>query len=423
MYLFCDPVRRVLYVCSTFPPRLGGSIPRNVGITRHLPTFGWSPTVITTRSPRVTITADAPAIGPVADVIRAWTPRYPGGGSARKTGGVRFHRTSRLRSFALTWLLIPDPDAPWAVAAFIAGLRQLRARRFDAIVSSGPPHSAHLAARLLAPAVRVWIADCTDPWSEHLYAYWRGSGRRSVERVLERAVLGRADVVVTPTESLGRAYRDSVAKRVAVVPNGYAEDDFDDDSSPSGDVVDIAHVGSFYGPRSPGNFIKALVAYSARSERPLQIRVAGYADGPSMDLLTSASSRLPARVNISYTAEVSRDAAIRLMRSARILLLVTDAGAGGRDLIPIKTYEYLRAGRPILALVPRGETQRLLASTGGARIVDPDDVPSITAALHELLDEARGPQPAPRPLIERFEWRSLTAQLAGLLDGLVSGTG
>jgi hypothetical protein len=86
--------------------------------------------------------------------------------------------------------------------------------------------------------------------------------------------------------------------------------------------------------------------------------------------------------------------------------------------IPLKTYEYLRAGRPILALTPQGAIANLLRRTGGAWVVDPADDRGIAAAVLEAyrLWEGGFPGPGPdRELVASFDRRALVGRLAEIL--------
>src|SRR5205085_7947953 len=72
-----------------------------------------------------------------------------------------------------------------------------------------------------------------------------------------------------------------------------------------------------------------------------------------------------------------------------ILLIVTTPGM--RISVPAKLYEYLGAGRPILALAePDGDVARVLQSSGVPhRVAPPLDAGRIAQALRELTQEIR----------------------------------
>ncbi|MGH3134099.1 MAG: hypothetical protein ACRDNY_10250, partial [Gaiellaceae bacterium] len=81
-----------------------------------------------------------------------------------------------------------------------------------------------------------------------------------------------------------------------------------------------------------------------------------------------------------------RAEALRLQRdSEALLLLVPDAGGRGKGVLSGKVFEYLAAGRPILAVVPPdGAAAQLIRETGAGVVVAPGDVDGIRAALQEL---------------------------------------
>ena len=71
-------------------------------------------------------------------------------------------------------------------------------------------------------------------------------------------------------------------------------------------------------------------------------------------------------------------------------------GRGRRGVVTAKIFEYLAAGRPILAAVPSdGEAAAIVRDTNAGTVVEPDDVDAIGAALTEM--------------VERFENGSLDA--------------
>ena len=81
-----------------------------------------------------------------------------------------------------------------------------------------------------------------------------------------------------------------------------------------------------------------------------------------------------------------RGESLRYQRdSEALLLLVPDAGGRGKGVLSGKVFEYLAAGRPILAAVPPdGAAAELIRETGAGVVVAPDDVDAIRAALVDL---------------------------------------
>ena len=108
----------------------------------------------------------------------------------------------------------------------------------------------------------------------------------------------------------------------------------------------------------------------------------------------------------------------RLAQSGLLLLLAEDLTLQ----VPSKAYEYLRAGRPVLALAPReGAVADLFATTGGGRVVDPTDSAGIEAVLREAYlgwSDGRDVRLPDQEAVSRFERAELTGQLAKVLDGM-----
>ncbi len=83
--------------------------------------------------------------------------------------------------------------------------------------------------------------------------------------------------------------------------------------------------------------------------------------------------------------------ALELQRdSEALLLLIPEAGGRGRGVLSGKVFEYIAAGRPVLALVPPdGAAADLLRATGAGVVVAPDDIDGIERELTAMRDSWR----------------------------------
>jgi hypothetical protein len=112
------------------------------------------------------------------------------------------------------------------------------------------------------------------------------------------------------------------------------------------------------------------------------------------------------------------------MAQAAVLLLL-QASADTRSLIPAKTFEYLRIGRPILALTLEGATADLLKGMEHCLVIEPNDIASLRKSVLSLFEvwlkgeiRLQGGGAS-----RQFERENLTDQLAGILDRLIPQTG
>ena len=81
---------------------------------------------------------------------------------------------------------------------------------------------------------------------------------------------------------------------------------------------------------------------------------------------------------VQHLGTVTRGEALALQRSADALVLLTSRNPSEAAS---KTFEYLAAGRPILALAEGNEAARIVRETNAGVTVAPDDIDAIVGAL------------------------------------------
>ena len=86
-------------------------------------------------------------------------------------------------------------------------------------------------------------------------------------------------------------------------------------------------------------------------------------------------------------------------------------------------YEYLRTGRPILAVTHNGDTVELIQGGGTGRPVAPDDVQGIKQALRATIcgNLRTGlPSDARREFVERCRYDRLAEKVVRVMDSIMS---
>jgi len=88
--------------------------------------------------------------------------------------------------------------------------------------------------------------------------------------------------------------------------------------------------------------------------------------------------------------------------------------------VPAKFFEYLRARKPILALVPpEGDAARLTRDLGAGVVADPDDIDALRQTILDLYVAFRRGELKVQgdfSKVKLFERRAQTAELAGLFE-------
>jgi glycosyltransferase involved in cell wall biosynthesis len=318
-------------------------------------------------------------------------------------------------------LAIPDHESGWCVPAVSRGLLACRGWRPDVIYSSAPPWTGQLVARALATMLRrPWVADFRDPWSR---APWREARREFVRRannVLERWVVRRADAILFVTrgnrDEFARFYGPDVARRFHLVPSGCDPTDFEGiDGGPSPGRFVLLHAGSLYGARNPLPIVRALARAIDRgvlSRDTFRLRLVGPIN---LDVeLPEECRRLGVGDVVEIVSRVTRRESLREMVSASALLLVQP---GTTVSVPGKAYEYLAAGRPLLALAEEGETAELVRASGIGTSVRPDaGIEALEAALISVIEIASGEYV--RPPAALYDGRVHAASAVEMLSGM-----
>lgn len=408
-------LRKLLIISYHFPPSAASGSFRLLGFVRHLQKFGWSSDVVA--APSTPWEGVDPGL---AERIPAETTvyhvRFPYGPIAR-------------RLVAFTGYSI------WLPLAWPVCKRLVASGRYDAVLTSGPPHGVHLLGNALKKRYGIpWVADFRDPWSGNKeggpkIAQW---GDRWVS-AQEPDAIRRADTVVANAPKVAEEFRAAfpeAADRIVTITNGYDPEEFagggettaDSDSNAgrfnTGEVT-LVHSGAIYLGRDPRPLLDAIRVLNSAPEGPrFRLRLLGSFDSSQVDLPAEIASR-GLESAVDFLGQVSYSQTLREMKTATILVLLDSPGR--QSGVPAKLYEYIGATRPILALAEaKGDLAWVLEESGvPSRIASTSDSDDIRRALQELVQEMAHRDPAASPPAPVFTRERLTARLAEVLDGIV----
>ena len=323
----------------------------------------------------------------------------------------------------LSKVLVPEPlVAAWAPFARSRALRLNRRERFDCVITSSPPESVHAVGRALARRGVPWVADLRDAWTfEPIRPPFPTALQRRLDERLERRWVGTADAVVCVSRPVAEDLRVRLGIEPRLVPNGWDPDLVEPEAGGSaGGILDpervsLVYTGRFgsYG-RDPGALVRAL-GELARTDPTvasgLELVVAGPLTETEAELMRTDVS--PARILVA--GSLPRDQALALQRAADALLLL--ASPQRTQLLNFKLFEYLAAGRPILALAAGTEAGRVVEETGGGA-VPADDVAAILGALRRLV--AGGLTPPEPGVISAYSYPSVAERMAEVAEAAVA---
>jgi len=449
------PARRVLMIVSDFPPSIAMGAQTCWQIARNLPGHGWTPIVLTTdarlddyRDPAqagfepgftVVRTGRLPHPLEVWEVLRRLRPGRKHEAEVMGPAVASSRRRGSFLTAVREGLYVPDTETGWILPAVVAGRGLVRRADVACLFSSGPAWSSHLAALGLARLTGLpWVAHLRDPWSQGSIYSRESQWADRINARLERAVVQRATTVICVTDRhtdlLRRHYASCAPEKFVTVPNGYDGAEWEqaeqDAGAPGaaarGAQFVITYAGALYVGRSPLLVLEALRRLSQSGDLTL--------DRVRLDLVvTDGVGRLPDGRDIMDVARemglggsvqvlgpLPRRETLRRLLDSDLLLLL---GHNYTVQVAGKLYEYLRSGRPILALAPEGAQTDLLRATGGAWIVKPDDLDGAVAGVRDVYRRWQAGQSGPRAdahLVSAFDRRVLVGRLAAELDAAVA---
>jgi glycosyltransferase involved in cell wall biosynthesis len=395
-------MRRLLIVTHAFPPNPAPGSARAWRFYKYLQEFGYETHVITASpqdepQPRVT-----------------WVP-VP----ARNLG----ERIVRKFIFPC------DEDIQWTVPAIRAAEKLIAATPMDAVLSTVPYIQDHLIAyRLKKEFGLPWIADYRDPVAGNPFR--RATGIPGMaDRLLDSQFFATADLLVAVTDYGRQAWigrSPEVESKSAVIWNGFdPEEPILPMPIPTQPYRLISHFGSFYGGRNPVIPLESalrLVRHRSLDPSRFRFRLVGALEPEIRAHHNELFQELTTLGCLELEPVVPRTQALHDMMESDSLLLADNNQAAIGHTVPAKLFEYIRVGRPILALTVQDSPVERILAMSGVRFVTlfPEmDEPTIDARVMRFLNLSTDPCDLSEQFLVDFNGRNQARTLAGLIDKLL----
>ncbi len=423
----------ILIVCYYFPPAGLGGVQRPVKFAKYLARFGHQVTVITT-PPTPGEVADDSLLLDLPEEVRIIRVSSP---SPRRA--IRSLRTNRWGQAAsgkprgwlvrqlVAWSRLPDDKIGFVGKALQAAKRAFGTAPPDVVLTTSPPPSVHLVGRRLRKMWRTtWVADFRDPWFMSSQERLPTPVHRALHRHLLRSILQRADRVVVVSPGIIDDFRKWGISRdgIAVIPNGYDEDDFAGYDATLSQIQNERFRFHLYGTISPNTSpepffwaVSDFLRQQAEMKDRIEISHRGAVRGLDLDILLRRYD-LPERfVSLGYAPHWY---AVKELAEAHCLVISIADHPGLRSNIPGRIYECLRSRRPILVFAPRGNSAvQLMTQFDNVRVCTPDNTDRADLIIGEMLLKFEKQQSgiiATREGIDQYSRETLTKRLLTTID-------
>jgi hypothetical protein len=292
-------------------------------------------------------------------------------------------------------------------------LERVRALQ-PALVQVHDPELLPIAARLAREGVVAVYDAHEDVPRQILTKQWIPEALRPlVSRVFERrenALVGWLDAVVAATPHIARRFASRVRKAV-VVANYPEADELAPPAQPRPRERAVCYVGGLMRTRGAFEMVRAIARVPG-----VTLHLAGRFEDA---LLETSLQAEPGWAQVTWHGQVGRDAVRDILARSRAGLVTLHPMPSYLDAYPIKLFEYMSAGLPVIA--SDFPLWRELVGEAGL-CVDPLDVEAIAEAIRTLVDdEAAGAamgRAGRAAVLERFHWAAAERELLALYQRL-----
>ena len=387
---------KILYISYFYPPLAGPASLRNLKTVKYLSKSGNIIDVLTvgnivynyydngllaeSRQNRI---MHIPSFDPMSILEKV-------SGKNKSVSRQIYHNTPERFKLFIRQLYPLDDKVLWLPNLYKAGKKALKDEKYDLIYVSCGPFSSAVAARSLSKHYKLpYILEMRDYWT--LLSDYNLQGtyvNRLFSRYTEKKLLQDASLIVTATEGIAEdiseQFGNFLKEKTFILYNGHDEEDFLSLPAFSTDKskYTLSYFGALYAKRSLKWLLKALQDLRKENKLPPNFSLRLYGNYHIETLQEIKQSGIEDLVKI--IPQLSHQQAISAMLSADALLLLINSDSP-KGTLTSKVFEYLRTGKPILALVPQnGEAGKLLKESG-QNYICPMESPSAIKICAEKL--------------------------------------
>lgn len=361
-------MKKVLIIANLFH-----ASPRIPGIAKYLSSLGWEPTILTvpiSEDLRYRLEFPEGFLDKVriietpyrGDIFWLWRKIFKLLGfkinksilnQLKKEGGIGSQKSfiDYIFKFYNTIFAYPDTEKNWKDPAIRVGSSLLEKEKFNAIISSSSPVTAHIVANELKDKYKIpWVADLRDLWTQnHNYPYFQL--RKTIEEKLERKALLPADALITVSrplaEDLKKIHND---KKIYTITNAFYPEELNYPPIPLTKKFTVTYAGTLYtGKQDPEEFFVSLKELiSEKIINPKDVEVRFYCGEMPWIIKRIKEHKLDNLVKVHE--RTSRTEVFRRQNESQILLLIYWGDKREKGWQSLKIFGYLAARRPILVI-------------------------------------------------------------------------
>ncbi len=316
--------------------------------------------------------------------------------------------------------------ASYGTFAWWSAIASARAPRPDVVVASSPSLPSAAAAATLARARGArFLLEVRDLWPDSAIAMGLVSDPRTiaVARRLEAYCYARADRIVALTEGIrdGMIEQGVSPARITLITNGVDLEIGGDVAPAEVPVPDDAVVAMYVGAHGTYSSLETVLDAADRLRDTPRVRVVLVGSGDRKAALVEEATRR-GLANVVFADAVPKREVPSWLARADICLLPYQDNPLFAGALPNKAFDYLGAGRPIIASAPAGELTRMVESAGCGVAVPPEDGAALADAVRRLAADPEGARAmgarGRAHALEHYDREALAARFVATVESL-----
>jgi len=324
-------------------------------------------------------------------------------------------------------ILLPDPQVTWLPVLSRAAKRIVKARAIDLVLITVPPFSCVLLVAKLRkqfPHLPI-VVDFRDEWLSttiDLVSFSRSDRAIRVARDAEATAVSNATAIVAVTEGARREIRNRYPNepdsKFQMLPNGFDGKSTSQSSPAIGsdpdDKIVVTYIGSVYESTEPTTLVQAMKSLPPKIQSRFKLRFVGRIEEPRFRDALQALGDM-----VELEGFLPQHEALARMNEADYALLITHDPLN----VSAKFYDYIGAGKPILATVhPAGEARSLMEELRAGWWAGSRDIDGIRRLFLDAAARGKSISTEFQPdtkRIAQYERKILAQRYASLLRSIV----
>lgn len=307
------------------------------------------------------------------------TRRLRGTGEYEDFEGIKVVRVAPSRTSVMNRLLLSLNSA-------IKLVEVLRRKEFDVIHAHGcVPALVGLVGRILqrVPLV-VTFHGHQVLWPESIR--WKGKMVLKLQLGLEKAILGRTDILVAQSTRIRslfvKLYGSRIQKKIRIIPNGVDIDKFcmktSGKTEPKTSSPQILAVGTLSRRKGFDILIKAMEIIS-RMEPKVRLIIVG--EGPQKLALSELAKRLGVEDKVVFLNHLSDEELHKYYRISNVVALPTRA-----EFFPLVPLEAMTVAKPVISTKVIGPIDMIIDGENGI-LVEPNNAKELAEETTQLIKD------------------------------------